>query len=106
MISLLKKPSAWIPIAIPLAFFAYLVIYISLFGIVPEADGVCIGTCRRDDEGTGAHLFQLWLLLEPFMLGFFAVKYLPLARKETLQILALQIVAALLPISVVFSLGL
>ena len=95
MTPLLKKPSAWVPIAIPLAFFAYLVTVTSLFGIV-----------REKDEGTGAHFFQLWLLLEPFMLGFFAVKYLPLARKETLQILALQIVAALLPISVVFSLGL
>ena len=92
---LLRKPSAWIPIAIPLIFFAYLVIYISLYGIVKE-----------EDEGTGAHLFQIWLVLEPFMLGFFAVKYVPRATKQALIILALQIIAALLPISVVFSLGL
>ena len=95
MKSIIKKPSAWVPIVLPFIFFAYLVIYISIFGIV-----------RQEDEGTGAHLFQLWLVLEPFMLGFFALKWFKSARKETLIILAIQIVVALLPISVVFSLGL
>lgn len=91
MNQLIKKPSAWIPIAIPLIFFAYLVIYITIFGII-----------REEDEGTSAHLFQLWLVSEPFMLGFFAFRWLPRAQKQALQILALQIIAALLLISVVF----
>jgi len=95
MNSIIKKPSAWIPIVIPLTFFAYLIIYITIFGIA-----------REQDEGIGAHLFQLWLVLEPLMVGFFAVKWLPRAPKQALFILALQIVAALLPISVVFSLKL
>lgn len=95
MDSIIKKPIAWIPIAIPLAFFVYIVIYISMFGIV-----------REQDEGTPAHLFQLWLLLEPFMVGYFALNWLPRAPKQALIILALQIVAALLPIAVVFSLNL
>jgi len=95
MNSLIKKPSAWIPIVIPLIFFTYLVIHITIFGIV-----------REKDEGMGAHLFQLWLVLEPLMVGFFAVKWLPRAPKQALLILAIQIVAALLPISVVFSLKL
>lgn len=95
VISIIKKPSAWIPIVIPLIFFAYLIIYITIFGNV-----------RQEDEGTAAHLFQLWLVLEPFMLGFFAIKWLPRAPKQALLILALQIIAALLPISVVFFLGL
>ena len=88
---LIKKPSAWIPIVIPLTFFAYLVVCISLFGIVQNAD-----------EGIAAHLFQLWLVFEPFLVGFFAVKWLPKARKQALFILLFQIIAALLPISVVF----
>lgn len=91
MNSTIKKPSAWIPIVISIIFFAYIVIFISIFGIV-----------REKDEGTGAHLFQIWLALEPFMVGFFAVKWLPRAPKPVLLILALQVVAALLPISVVF----
>ena len=95
MNSIIKKPSAWIPIVIPLTFFSYLIIYITIFGIF-----------REQDEGIGAHLFQLWLVLEPLMVGFFAVKWLPRAPKQALFILALQIVVALLPISVVFSLKL
>ena len=95
MNSIIKKPSAWIPIVIPLIFFAYLVIYITVFGIV-----------REEDEGTPAHLFQLWLVLEPFMVGFFAVKWFTRAPKQTLLILVLQIAAALFPISIVFFLNL
>jgi hypothetical protein len=91
MNSIIKKPSAWIPIVIPVIFFAYLVIYIAIFGIV-----------REEDEGIGAHLFQLWLALEPLMVGFFAVKWLPRAPKQAILILALQIATALLPISIVF----
>ena len=96
MMPLLKKPSAWVPMAIPLAFFAYIVIVISVFGIGE----------RQEDEGTGAHLFQLWLILEPIMLGYFALTYVPREPKNALIILALQIAASLLPISAVFSLGL
>ena len=95
MMPLLKKPSAWIPIAIPLLFIAYIVSIISFFGVV-----------REKDEGVGAPLFQLWLILEPFMLGYFALTYAPREPKNALIILALQAVAALLPISAVFSLGL
>jgi len=95
MNSIIKKPSAWIPIVIPLIFLAYLVIHIAIFGIVREAD-----------EGTGAHLFQIWLAVEFFMIVFFAIKWLLRNPKQALIILALQIVAALLPMSVVFFLSL
>jgi len=91
MNSIIKKPSAWIPIVIPVTFFIYLVVYISLFGIA-----------RQEDEGIGAHLFQLWLVLEPFMIGFFAIKWFPRVPKQAMLILAFQIIAALLPISIVF----
>ena len=91
MYSLLKKPSAWIPIAIPLAFFVYVMTVATFFGVV-----------REKDEGVGAHLFQLWLLLEPFMLGYFAFTWMPRAPKPALLILALQIVAAFLACAPVF----
>jgi hypothetical protein len=95
LFKILKKPTAWIPLAIPLAFFAYLMITIATIGIV-----------REKDEGIGAHLFQLWLVLEPFMVGFFAFKWLPRVRKEALIIIMLQILAALLLLSVVYFLKL
>jgi len=96
MSSLIKKPSAWIPIVIPLLFFAYIVVVLATFGFLQE----------EKDEGIAAHLFQLWLLAEPLMLAFFAVKWLPRMRREALLVLALQIVAAFLPIYLVFSLNL
>ena len=38
---------------------------IAIFGAVHEAD-----------EGTAAHLFQIWLVLEVLMVAFFAMKWL------------------------------
>ncbi len=95
MYQLLRRPSAWIPILIPLLFFAYILICLAFFEIV-----------REKDEGVGGHLFQIWLALEPFMLGFFAIKWLSRMPRQTLIILAIQIAVAILPISVVFLLKL
>lgn len=96
MISLLKKPSAWIPIAIPAAFLAIMFYRIAMFGLPkPEAD-----------EGTLAHLFQLWLVFEPLMILFFAAKWLPQMPKQALVIIAFQIIASFAVIAPVFLLHL
>ena len=87
MWSLLKKSSAWIPIAIPLAFVAYIIVAIFFLDVA-----------REEDEGVGAHLFQIWLVLEPFMLGYFLMKWMQKFPREVLYILGLQIIAALLPL--------
>ncbi|MDO8548338.1 MAG: hypothetical protein Q7R71_01560 [bacterium] len=89
--NLLKQPSAWIPIALSLAMLAYILIYISMLGIIHETD-----------EGTGAHLFQIWLVLEVPMVAFFAVKWLPQRPKQALVVLAIQIVAVLAACAPVF----
>lgn len=68
-----------------------MVVYIGFFGIV-----------RSEDEGIGAHLFQLWLVSEPFIIGYFAMRWLPRAPKQGLIILAAQILAAILPCIPVF----
>ena len=85
MNSLIKKPSAWIPAALSLAVLAIMLINIVTFG--PPV--------RQADEGTGAHLFQIWLVLEFCLILFFAVTWLPRAPRPALLILALQIVAVL-----------
>ena len=84
MISILKKPSAWVPVALSFSILAMILIHIALFGVVREAD-----------EGTAAHLFQIWLVLEVLMVAFFAISWLPRAPKHALFILAIQIIAAL-----------
>ncbi len=83
--SLLKKPSAWIPIALSLSVLTVMIIFIALSG--PPT--------RQADEGVGAHLFQIWLVLEVLMVGFFAIKWLPQRPTQTVLILLIQIVAVL-----------
>ena len=81
MTSLLKHPSAWIPIALSFAVVGGMLITMFLSGPpVPEAD-----------EGTIAHIFQLWLVLEACMILFFAIRWLPEKPKPALIILALQL---------------
>ena len=96
MKSLIKKPNAWLPIVLSVSALAAMLIYIEIAGV----------PTRQTDEGTGAHLFQIWLVLEVLMIGFFAVRWLSQTPKEALWILAIQIVSALLFVSTVFFLKL
>ncbi len=82
---LLKKPSAWIPITLSSAVLGIFLFAIAIFG--PPA--------REPDEGAGAHLFQIWLVLELFSILFFAVKWLPKKPRQAFAILLVQIAAAL-----------
>ena len=91
MISTLKRPSAWIPIAMSLAILAMVIANIGIFGVVNGAD-----------EGAAAHIFQIWLVLEILMVAFFAIKWLPKRPKGTLFVLAIQIVAVLAACAPVF----
>ncbi|MDO8576382.1 MAG: hypothetical protein Q7R90_03635 [bacterium] len=95
MKSLIRKPSAWIPIAMSLTALAILLGFLVMYGVVHE-----------EDEGTAAHLFQILMGGQAPIIAFFLIKWLPQKPKETLQVLALQIVAALLVVTPVFLLGL
>jgi len=83
--SLIKEPSAWLPIALSLAALATMLIFFAIFGV----------PAREVDEGTAAHLFQIWLVLEVMMVAFFAIKWLPQRPRQTLVVLALQIAAVI-----------
>jgi hypothetical protein len=96
MNSLLKKPSAWIPIVVSMVVLAAMLIYMAIVGVpAPEPD-----------EGVGAHLFQIWLFLEMLMVAFFAAKWLLRDPMRALLVLVLQVAFMLLPISIVFFLKL
>ena len=81
MLTLLKRPTAWVPIALSFAILVMFWIYLS--GVLPpEPTG---------DEGTAAHLFQLWLVLEIVLIGFFAVIWLARDLKNASLVLLLQL---------------
>ncbi len=79
--SLLQKPSAWIPLVLTLGIMGMFLFYIVVAG-PPEPQA---------DEGIAAHLFQLWLVVEAVLVTLFAVKWLPREPKQALIILTLQI---------------
>lgn len=82
--SLLKKPSAFLPVAMSLAALAVVLIHVAHFG-----------TAQQADEGTAAHLWQLLMALQVPVIGYFAVRWLPQSPKPAVGVLALQLAAAL-----------
>ena len=82
MIKILKLPSAWVPIVLSITMLLIMVIIFSMSPIPPV---------RQADEGVGAHLFQIWLVLEIILIPFFALSWLPQKPKDALVILVIQI---------------
>ena len=92
---LLKKPSAFLPVAMSLAALATVLIHIVLYG-----------PARQADEGTAAHIFQLLLLVQLPIVLFFAIRWLPRFPRPALLVLALQAAAGLAALAPVFFLKL
>lgn len=88
--SLLKQPSAWIPLVMSRVALALFLGYVAIFGIV-----------HNQDEGTPAHLFQLIMVAQMPVAGYFAIKWLPKRPKQSLIVLALQAVAWIIPIATI-----
>jgi hypothetical protein len=93
--TMMKRPSAFIPVAMSLTALAVLLGSIAIFGVVHETD-----------EGATAHIWQILMAGQMPVLAFFAIKWLPRAPKPTLCVLSLQVVAALASMAPVFFLGL
>lgn len=93
--AMIKKPSAFLPIVLSLMALATVLIHVARFGVVREAD-----------EGAAAHIWQLLMATQVPILGFFAIKWLPQAPKQALQVLVLQAAAVLAALAPVFLLGL
>ena len=87
----MKQLSAFIPLVMSLVALAMVLGHAAIFGVVHEAD-----------EGTAAHIFQLLMAAQVPVVAFFAIKWLPRAPRQTLQVLALQAGAALAAIVAVF----
>jgi hypothetical protein len=94
--AIVRKPSAMVPLAMSVIALAMLGgAYI--FGLAMGHGGLV----REPDEGALAHLWQLLMAGQLPVLAFFAIKWLPLAPKQTLYVLALQagaVLAAMAPV--------
>jgi hypothetical protein len=93
--TMLKQPSAFLPVAMSLAALATVLVHVAMFGAAREAD-----------EGTAAHIFQLLMIAQVPIIAYFAIKWLPRTPRQALQILALQAGAALAALAPVFFLNL
>jgi hypothetical protein len=93
--TLMKQPSALLPIAMSLVALATVLGHVALYGSAREAD-----------EGTAAHIFQLLMIAQVPTIAFFATKWLWRAPRQTLPILALQAGSAFAALAPVFVLGL
>lgn len=89
-----KKPGAWLPVLMSLGALALVALQLAIHGIQPEAD-----------EGAVAHLWQLLMLTQLPLIAAFAFRWLRRARRQTLTILAAQLLALASAALPVFLLG-
>ena len=94
-VSTMKKPSAWIPLAMSFAALSVVLVHIAMFGAAREAD-----------EGTAAHIWQILMAAQVPIVAFFAIRWLPRTPGQSLLVLALQAAAALAALAPVFFLNL
>ncbi len=95
ILSLSKKPSAFVPMAMSLTALVIVLGSIVMFGVAHEAD-----------EGAIAHIWQLLMAGQLPILAYFVIRWLPRVPRQTLYVLALQIVVALAALAPVYLLGL
>jgi len=94
-ISIMKKLSAFLPLAMSFAALATVLVHVAMFGVAREAD-----------EGTAAHIWQILMAAQIPIVAFFAIKWLPRTPRQALLVLALQGGAALAALAPVFFLNL
>ena len=95
MDSVLRRPSALIPLAMSFAALSLVVGHMVFFG-----------TAREPDEGTAAHLWQLLMAGQIPVIAFFAIRWLPRTPRQAILVLTLQVLAGLAAAAPVFLLNL
>ena len=92
--SIVRQPSAVVPLLMSAAALAVVLAHIALFG-----------TARQPDEGTAAHVWQLLMAGQLPVVAFFAITWLPRSPRHALAVLALHAAAALAAMAPVFLLN-
>ena len=93
-VSSIRQQSAFIPIAMSIAALVTVLSHVAVFGIAPQTD-----------EGAAAHIWQLLMAGQVPLVVFHAVKWLPRTPRTALQVLAVQVGAALAAFAPVYCLG-
>jgi hypothetical protein len=89
--TMIRRPSAFVPVAMSLAALAIVFVHIIKSGTAPEAD-----------EGTAAHLWQVLMAAQIPFVAFFAIRWLPQSPRSALPVLALQAIAAIAALAPVY----
>ena len=89
--TLLRQKCAYFPLAMSAAGLALVLVHAARYGIVHEAD-----------EGTSAHLFQILMVAQVPIVGFFAITWLPQSPKPAMLVLALQALAGIAAFAAVY----
>jgi hypothetical protein len=95
MLALLKRPSAFAPLAMS-----------AVVILAGAAHAARFGLAREADEGAAAHLFQILMPAQLPIIAFFALKWLPRSRGPALAVLTTQVGAAIAIVATIFLLGL
>ena len=96
MFSLLRQPSAYVPILLSVCVICMFLYHLNFVG-APQP---------QQDEGIAAHLFQLWLVAEAVLIPLFAVRSLPRKPVDAAGVLVLQLSFVLTACFPVFYFGL
>ena len=81
--TLLRRPSGFLPLAISALTLALIVGHVATNG-----------AARQADEGAAAHVFQLLMPIQALVIVFFACAWLPKRPRAALMVLALQCAGA------------
>jgi hypothetical protein len=92
---LIKRPSAFLPVAMSLLALVTVLGTVAIFGVPHDTD-----------EGSAAHIFQLLIVAQLPIVAFFAIKWVPQERTPALGVLALQAGAGIAALAPVFLLHL
>lgn len=76
--SLVKQPSAYLPLAMSLAALTLVLAHAAVYGIVHEAD-----------EGAAAHSWQILMALQLPFVAYLVLRWLPVRTKDGLLVLGL-----------------
>ena len=94
-LSLLRRPSAYLPVVMSLAALVVVLSQVALIGINREAD-----------EGAAAHIFQILVATQVPIAIYHAIRWLPGSPASGIRVLLLQVAALLLACAPVAALGL